>query len=219
MNNRIESISYHLLQHIRVSYQTALSIVLKKGRLVDQINGYSEIAIPCYIIAVSCVEAFVNEMFISPVTRPFYKGSPPKEDWIVIEKKELCEKLDFLLKMYFGKTLEKGKQPFQSLQQLVKLRNELVHYKMDFKPPFSFIVFKNKRIFLRDQDISWVTAVSTLEGIRWAHNTVIDIIMEIAHFSKNETHPILPILTEMPFFSQIKKKEVEYWIRMHDKNI
>jgi hypothetical protein len=49
------------------------------------------------------------------------------------EKLELREKLIKLPARVLGRTLSKGEQPYQDIDILVKLRTELVHYKMNTK--------------------------------------------------------------------------------------
>jgi len=64
-------------------------------------NGFTSFAIPAYIISVTVVEAFVNEMFIRQAGRSYFNGSESGDFWQDVERKELIEKLVVLPKKIF----------------------------------------------------------------------------------------------------------------------
>jgi hypothetical protein len=95
-----------------------------------------------------------------------------------VEKLDLPAKLLLMPHVAFGRSLDPGKQPYQDMVLLTQIRNELVHYKMGEKPPKAVMVLAQRGIAFRvppEQEEGgphpWAERVSTLEGIRWAHNT------------------------------------------------
>jgi hypothetical protein len=95
-----------------------------------------------------------------------------------LEELDLPQKLIQVPRAVLGRSLEPGQQPHQDMQILVQLRNELVHYKMGVIPPKAVRVLAQRRLASRVPPAQeaggphpWANRVSTLEGIRWAHNT------------------------------------------------
>jgi hypothetical protein len=98
----------------------------------------------------------------------------------------------------FGQTLPKGEQPYQDMDLLVKLRNELVHYKMNTKPPTFIKQLAQRKIAMgvpAEEESGglhpWADRVSTLEGIKWAHNTACAIVMAVLALAPSEKQPLL----------------------------
>lgn len=135
------------------------------------------LAIPAYIVAVASVEAFVNEVFLSEFASMILSEELLPAD--SADKLDLGLKLILLPRLAFGSTLSTDKQPYQDMALLIRLRNELVHYKMGAKPPKPVRVLAQRGIAIpvpAEQEESggphpWADRVSTLEGIRWANNT------------------------------------------------
>ncbi len=193
-----ESISPDLVEHLRKLLSMSLDEIVSKKRSRMGINGHTRYAIPAYIIAVTALEAFTNEMFISPAGRSFYKGPEP-ESWDVLERNGLSEKLIQLPRMYFGRTLQKGVRPHQDVQLLVSLRNDLVHYKMQFEEPRYITVLRKRGVILDMPNASWMSKALTSNGILWAHNTVCLIIQALGKCA-DDTHSLLKQMASHGFF-------------------
>ena len=108
----------------------------KVSVLKDTKNGFSHMALTAYIVAVAAVEAFTNESYFSPIARIFLKKSSLyefRDDWL--ERLEVQDKLVLVARLLLGVTLQRDREPFQDFVKLVKVRNEIVHYKMCDKIP------------------------------------------------------------------------------------
>jgi len=196
------SISSDLIQYLRDLYVTGFNeIVLRDGN-TENINGFTRHALPAYIIATSAIETFLNEMFLSPAVRSLFKKvSDDTKYWEWLEKTELPYKLILVPQLFLNRTFTTGKQPYQDMKMLIRLRNELIHYKMPFTEPSLVKDLKQRKIALNDAGITWTHNVSSLKGIFWAHNTICATIKEIISFSSPETHPLLAQLIGNNFYN------------------
>ncbi|MFC1494755.1 hypothetical protein ACFL6W_05705 [Thermodesulfobacteriota bacterium] len=68
-------ISGILINQVRLLYDQALEFLSTNVGFREGINGYTQHAIPAYILCVASVEAFVNESFISPWSKVLSKDS------------------------------------------------------------------------------------------------------------------------------------------------
>lgn len=165
------TISGDLIAHVRALHKMAADKIASGGA------DLGPLAIPAYIVAVASVEAFVNEVFLSEFASLILgEGLLPADS---ADKLDLGLKLILLPHLAFGRTLSKDKPPYQDMALLIRLRNELVHYKMGAKPPKAVRDLAQRGIAVRvppEQEESggphpWADRVSTPEGIRWANNT------------------------------------------------
>ena len=172
------TISVDLIAHVKQLYSMAQKKVARGGgKTSGAMHGalLAPFAIPAYIVAVASVESFVNEFFLSKfASLTLGEGLLPADS---AEKLKLGLKLILFPHMAFGRTLAKDKPPYQHMVLLIRLRNELVHYKMEEKPPKVVKVLAQMGIaapVAPDQEaggpLPWADRVSTLEGIRWAHD-------------------------------------------------
>lgn len=169
------TISGDLIAHVRRLFSLAKDEIARKGGNAQSAQ-LAPFAIPAYIVAVASVESFVNEVFLSEFASLIVDESllPPDE----AERLDLSLKLLLFPHLAFGRTLAKNKQPYQDMVLLIRIRNELVHYKMGTKPPKAVRVLAERGIAVKvppEQEEKggphpWADRVSTLEGIRWAHN-------------------------------------------------
>jgi hypothetical protein len=199
------AISIDLLDYLQGLYWLALKEFVFGDSYSGEINGSTNHAIPAYIIAVTAVESFVNEMFFGPIGQSF-KSLQSQGFWDALEKASLSDKLLFAPEFYFGETFATNAQPYQDMMLLIRLRNSLVHYRMNFDVPKSVKDLKQRNIALRNSNISWTSCISTTEGMRWAHKTVCETIGEIIEFDNSEEHNIL---TEYGIFCAGLLKPIE----------
>ena len=92
-------------------------------------------ALPAYVSATASVEAFLNEVFLSAT--PFSAAHVPTLASFreTLERIRLDVKVLLIPQLAYAHTLDKGAQPYQDMALLIKLRNEIVHYKMGVNPP------------------------------------------------------------------------------------
>lgn len=102
--------------------------------IIQQHRAYS---IGSIISAVSYLEATINELFFDVANQlPRVKvehlpnGTPDrmKAIWEHIEKNSILDKYKIAL-IFADKSYDIGKEPYQSVQDLISLRNAVVHYK------------------------------------------------------------------------------------------
>jgi len=148
--------------------------------LRDGINGSTRYALPSFIITVAAVEAFLNESFLSSLGDRLLKGTGldiVSREWI--EERDLLTKLVLVPYLANTKTLGQAEHPYQDMKLLVRLRNDLVHYKMGGRPHYVRDLAQRGiavRVSATEEEagggpMPWVDRVSTSEGIRWAYNT------------------------------------------------
>ena len=182
------TISGDLIGHVRLLLKMSLDDVNQGKVLVASGNAYSFHASVAYILAVAAVEAFLNEHYLFGV----FSRSGTKDSAIwslpddVREKLDLLVKLELVADLMFGKKLPRGEQPMQDFAVLIKLRNELTHYKMGMHHPKFVETLKQRNVLLpgpRDPPenlmSAWVWDVSTINGIIWAHNTAAAVVQRL----------------------------------------
>lgn len=209
------TVSGDLISHVRRIYEMALEDILSGKGVRRGVNGYTRHALPAYVITVAAVEAFVNEAFLSFVAQQFFKESPlwnlPR-DWT--EKIELSKKLILIPQLLFGRSLSRDSQPYQDMALLIKVRNDLVHYKMKGEPPKYLRSLDERRISLtaRNPDYLWPHKMSSSEGIRWAHNTACETIQAAVHCITPKNYPLRSLAQN---FSPISDSYVRDWFVAH----
>ncbi len=183
------SVSTNLIHHVKQLYETSLKYLASKRGVRYGINGYTDHALPAYILAVAAVEAYVNESFLSNLSRTVFKDSPLWElqtDWV--EKLELPVKLVLVPYYLFGKSFARDRQPYQDMMLLIRVRNIFVHYKMTSTPAKFLRALDDRRISLvapqapTGGDFAWAHKLSSSEGIRWAYNTACNTVQALADF-------------------------------------
>ena len=133
-------------------------------------NDFCAHAIDVYIFSVAALEAFINETLLSEFYIPGSTGGVP---WRVFrntfEDLGIKEKYYLLPLFLFGKTYDKGRQPYQDFTTLVKIRNTLIHH-------------KEKSVEQKFQ----VASLSSAERSRWAYNTACRMVFKLLEFGSSE---------------------------------
>ncbi len=196
------SISSLLLGHVLFTYCTILEFTIQSEltqtetvhNLITRegINIIAENDAPAaYILAVASVEASVNEVFFGHMVPYLIKGTPLENISESLERIDICTKLILAPQLAFNITFQKDEQPFQDMVMLVKVRNDFVHYKMEPGEPKYLKTLQNRRIALNWPNIPWAFALSTSEGIRWAHNTACLTIHKLNDFIPDQYRSML----------------------------
>lgn len=218
------TLSQDFLHNVRVLYSLGLEGLVSGKGFRQGINGYSIHAAPAFVSSVAAIEAFTNEIFISPLAKTVFEDTPLQtleSEWV--EKLELTTKLVLLPQLLFGQTFRRDGQPFQDMNLVIKIRNDLVHYKMKDNLPKYLPSLVQRGIALKDPPeghFLWVHQLNTTEGIRWAHNTVCCIAHALVE--------LIPKKREMEFiaegmakdllknFKEIPKTIAEKFLRDHN---
>jgi hypothetical protein len=170
------SASNYFVHDVQALYELAIRQVLRGNVARHGINWYTDHAPPAYVMAVAAVEAFLNEMMLSDSAR----GCEPdsvlwKFERTWIDRLDLGNKLLLVPELLFGRVLDSGRQPYQDMALLIRVRNDFVHYKMADRPPNYVAVLDERRVALRSPgqtDYDWLHKLCSSEGIRWANNTM-----------------------------------------------
>jgi hypothetical protein len=116
-------VSPRLIRHIKRVYEFALEDTKQHG-----VAGYTEYALPMYILAVATVEAFVNESFLSYPALLYFNSSldelrdrldkeereklkQQSVDWMPLKDKLIC-----IPRILLGQTFSRGEQPYQDME-------------------------------------------------------------------------------------------------------
>ncbi len=180
------SISGELIAHVRHTLEISLQYALTKKGVHNGIIAYTPHAFPAYVCAIAAIEAFINEQLLGPTTRILF---PNSSLWNIhgkaLERLEIRLKVIIVPKLLMSVSFSAGEQPFQDFDTLVKVRNDIVHYKMNDRVPKYLKDLEQRGIALpcpesnNKVDYEWPSKVSTTEGIRWANNTVCKVVKHI----------------------------------------
>ena len=192
------SISTLLIEEVRLSCIKCLEDLKSGNFAVDGDNSVSFHAMSAYVLAVCALEAVMGELLsISYDTSHILIEFPLSKD--DLEKLDLRQKYLLIPHLLWGKTFVRGEEPFQSFDALVKVRNDLVHYKMKAygagNDPKYWKLLEAKNIPLNIpsttergtpviQGIS--TKVLTKNGAFWAHNTACDMVQKLLEFADDK---------------------------------
>jgi hypothetical protein len=211
------TISPDLLGHVRQCLRLSLSSVGSSAGVANSMNAFTRLAFPAYVCAVAAVEAFVNEELIGHVARIVLRDSPL---WNLsndsLEKMELPTKLIVVPQVLFGRSFRRGAQPFQDFALLVKVRNDVIHFKMEMEPPSYLRPLVDRGIALTAEasaagaDYAWPHKLSCTEGIRWAHNTACRVVNGLADFVPPEHRDL--VAAGAHNFREIPEAEFREWL-------
>lgn len=220
MNYANTTISQNFISHVSLIYRQALAEILKGKGVRHGINGYTHHGYSAYVLAVASVEAFMNEAFLSVLPRMMTKDSPLwklENDWIE-QKVTLNTKLILVPYLLFGETFARDIQPLQDMNLLIKVRNDLVHYRMPFTKPKYFKPLEDRRIILvahggEEADYPLASKLNCSEGIRWAHNTACETVKRLAEFAGDKVGDLHRLVeANFPLISQDVPRD---WFQKH----
>jgi hypothetical protein len=157
------------------------------------------------VFSAATLEAFINEaaMLAAQRPNPHFSPTPPPSVRIFadlldeVERSRGSIQLKFLLakSIFTGESYNKGTQPYQDFDLLIRLRNELVHLRpkenFEFNPesgmsvkPAPIIEKLRSRNILAEHlpNASLILLVSTRASARWACNTAAAMIQSVLEF-------------------------------------
>ena len=190
------SLSQDFIRNVRHLYDQALD-QLVSGKVIRQgINGYTWHAAPAFVSAVAAIEAFLNEATLGPSSKLVLSDAPLwmlEKKWI--QHLEIRQKLMLVPYLLFNQTFRRDAQPYQDLDTLVRIRNDVVHYKMSGARPPYLADLQARKIALRSpgpvDGLIWIHAISSSEAIRWANNTASRMVKALVDFMPEEERPHL----------------------------
>lgn len=198
MSGVTATISSSLMSNIRTMFELSIDYANTGCGVKHGNNAYTPHAFPSYIVAVAAVEAFLNESFLSGasmckhICRMSALWNIDQDD---LERMNLLSKVTIVPQMLFGASFHKDRQPYQDFKQLVRIRNDIVHFKMESSAPKYLGELEQKGIAIttkdKTADYPWPMRLSSLEGIRWAYNTARKTIKGLAEFVPEQNREFL----------------------------
>lgn len=160
-----------LMAHVRFLLHAAWRGLAAGATAPPGINGLTPHALPAIISAVAAVEAFVDEAFLGEgALGGAYAGTAlaviPRE-WI--DGMDLSGKLLVVPFLATGASLPRSDHRHRDMSALVTLRTELVRATRQGRP--KVVRDLVERGIALPVDGPWPGSVSTVEAVRWAHNT------------------------------------------------
>jgi hypothetical protein len=162
-------------------------------------GGGQSAALTSIVFAVVALEAFMNEMteYANESVSTLPQAVPPEVKLfaqVMSDAEESRAKLESKLSLgkwiLSGKTLDRGAQPYQDLGLLIRLRNDLVH----FKPNDRFVLgtpieeghkalihrFGSKNILANNKSIAgdWTYLVQTKAVAEWSCRTAAQVVTD-----------------------------------------
>lgn len=190
-----QTISGPLIAHVRMIFNGALAEATRGKVTRNGYNVFASVALPSYVLAVAAVEAFINETLLGDMARVHFPQSPL---WAVpdtsMDRLDICTKLVIVPQMLVGSSFERGTLPYQDFAVLVKVRNAIVHYKMDHAVPKWIKPLSDRKVAFtppKGIDYDWVWKMSCTEGIRWAHNSACAVAAKLVEFVPEARRPEL----------------------------
>lgn len=189
------TISDALLGQARAAYKRCVVDGKSGSVFATKDNNYSTFAMSVYILSVAAAEAFMNEVvFLNHHWKHDVKSKALLEEFIEIESPlQKCSELPLKL---WGKELDKSGPPYQDFYHLVKIRNEITHYRME---PSRFA--KDYLQYLGDRKVLLGTPgrfgfghldlVLNTKAAKWAYNTTCCLAKQLIDLAQDETKPFI----------------------------
>lgn|GEM_PF-4886522 len=166
-------------------------------------NHYTENACKAYIFTAITLESIINEFIWMNAS----DMSSAKHLVAEIQDLEIRRKY-ILVPLLFGvETYDKGAQPFQDFEALIRLRNDLVHYRMkdygEKEGPRHLQRLRDAGVLLAKRPSGeriWLSDVSTFRGALWACRVMHEMKVKFCELfsSHKQAHFMCMLLNSFP---------------------
>jgi len=177
-----ETLSGTFMAFASLAYQKCIKDKESGKVLIDEGNSYSAYAIEVYIMTVTALEAFINEV-ISSLHGKQVERVPVE----IFEDMDLKNKYYYFPLLYWGKTFNKNESLYADFSCLIKVRNCFVHYKMDPEEERRYYKHLNNKKLLLTSVSSFTGKVSNAKAALWAYNTTCDMAHKLIEFGDDRT--------------------------------
>jgi hypothetical protein len=133
---------HHMLSAAHFARQSAIIEKNYKDEITDELRAEHRAYITgAIIVSVASLEATITEVFISAIDNDnLFKDFDPTISkvlsefwtWDVVERSSILEKYRCVLAVANKEAFDHGNPPYQEVNDLIKLRNALVHYKPEW---------------------------------------------------------------------------------------
>lgn len=215
------SISGEFIDHVRKLLSDSLGDSLTGKFARHGTNAATRHGLSAYILAAASIEAAINESLLGPMTKKLYQDCELWNlgvDWL--KSVELTKKLLIVPQMLFGQTLDAARQPHQDFCLLVRIRNDLLHYKMQPHVPKYVRYLTERGIALKASntegaDYAWPHKLSCTHGILWAHNTACDVVSKLESFIPEDKRSfVFPLSAN---YKRIPESYLDQWYALANK--
>lgn len=184
--------SIHRYHQEGVYYHGASKFLLLASLAVDRCEetGFSINAHVAQIMAAVAAEAFISEFaFVLSTLKHIQKGTELARIGMILEQLEVsrvqvAEKFSIASQLLPGDPFDAGRQPFQSFNQLITLRNYLAHPKVVSKPPRWFSYFVSNGLVTQKPDdeyilTDWTAQLQNKRCASWACRATARIVLDL----------------------------------------
>ena len=133
---------HHMLSAAHFARQSAIIEKNYKDEITDELRAEHRAYVTgAIIVSVASLEATINDVFISAIDNDnLFKDFDPSIPkvlsefwtWDVVERSSILEKYRCVLAVANKEAFDHGNPPYQEVNDLIKLRNALVHYKPEW---------------------------------------------------------------------------------------
>jgi len=158
-------------------------------------NNYSTYAMSVYILSVATAEAFMNEVaFINYHWKQDAQSKDLLDEFTGIESP--LQKCSELPEKLWGKKLDKSRPPYQDFYHLVKIRNDITHYRMEpskFTNDYLEYLGNRKKLLGTPGQFGFghLDPVLNTKAAEWAYNTVCRMAKQLIELAQDETKPFI----------------------------
>lgn len=189
------TISGTLLGQAKAAYNSCIADGKSGLVFVTEDNNYSTYAMSVYILSVATAEAFINEVvFLNHHWKHDDKSKALLEEIIEIES-PLQKCSDVPVKLW-GKELDKSRPPYQDFYHLVKIRNEITHYRMEpSKFARDYLKYLGDRKVLLGKPgqfgFGYLDPALNTKAAKWAYNTACRLAKQLIELAQDDTTPFI----------------------------
>ena len=132
---------HHMLSAAHFARQSAIIEKNCKDEITDELRAEHRAYVTgAIIVSVASLEATINEVFISAIDTNLFKDFDPTIPkvlaefwtWDIVERSSILEKYRCVIAVANKETFYRGNTPYQEVNDLIKLRDALVHYKPEW---------------------------------------------------------------------------------------
>ena len=133
---------HHMLSAAHFARQSAIIETNYKDEITDELRAEHRAYVTgAIIVSVASLEATINEVFISATDNDnLFKDFDPTIPkvlaefwtWDIVERSSILKKYRCVLAVANKETFDRGNTPYQEVNDLIKLRDALVHYKPEW---------------------------------------------------------------------------------------
>jgi hypothetical protein len=192
------TISGPLLTQARAAYDRCIADGTSARVFVTKDNNHSPYAMTVFILSVAVVECFMNEVaFINYHWKQDAQSKDLLDEFTAVESQlSPLQKCSDLPEKLWGKKFDKSRPPYQDFYHLVKIRNEITHYRMEpskFAEDYLEYLRSRKELLGTPGQFGFghLDPVLNTKAAKWAYNTACRMAKQLIELAQDETKPFV----------------------------